>query len=919
MIQKNRDGRNPEIRILIVEDLLSDAELIQREIKLAGIEFISLVVDNKKDYENALKNFKPDIILSDYMLPEFNGMKALDIAKKFNLTIPFIVVTGSMNEETAVECMKAGADDYVIKEHMGRVGASIKDTLEKRSLKLENKNSEEKLRRSEEQFRLIAENITDMIVVLDLEGKRTYNSPSYKRILGNTELLKGTDSFREIHHEDRERIKKIFFETVKTGIGRRAEYRLIGKNGDIFFIESQGSVIVDDNGVVKNVVIVSRDITQRKIVDESLSQEQYLMGMLMDNIPDNIYFKDTESRFIRINKALTKQFNLNNPNQAIGKTDFDFFTQDHARPAYENEQEIIRTGKPIVNLEEKETWPDGRVTWVSTTKIPLRDNNGKIIGTFGISRDISNHKQTEQALKESEERFRFIVEATCDVIYQIKYNSTKYDYINPTIEKLTGYSPEEINSIGFPSIIEKVKKLKDEKSKVGRMHDKIERDEWRTDYQVRTKTGNLIWISDSSYPWINESGEIVGRIGIMRDITDRILAQEEIIKAKEKAEEMNRLKSNFLANMSHELRTPLIGILGFADLLKEESKGKEEKEMVETILESGNRLSETLNLILDLSKVEAETIKMNLEEIELNEFIQDHFNSFNKSLRKKDVKLKLKLPDELIYSNLDKVLLTSILSNLLNNAFKYTGKGEVLVGLRKITEGSKEIAEISIKDTGIGIAKENLEIIFEPFRQVSEGYTRKFEGTGLGLTLVKKYIKSMNGEILVESELDKGTVFTLKFDIIKTTKEKKAIEIDKRLKKPPFEKTENKIPLLLYAEDDLNTRTVIKKFVDNFCNIDCVSNDRDAVKFASIKKYDLILMDINLGCGLSGMDAVSNIRKIPGYQNIPIVAVTAYALAGDKEKFLEKGCSHYISKPFVKEQLISLLKEILNRQLLEKV
>jgi PAS domain S-box-containing protein len=915
MILKKAREMGSEIRILVLEDLSSDAELVQREIKSVGIEFISLIVNTKKDFESALINFNPDIILSDYLLPEFDGMKALKLAKEFNPSIPFILVTGSMNEETAVECMKAGADDYIIKEHMGRIGSAIKDALEKKSLRTENKNSEIKLRRSEELFRLIAENITDMIVVLDLEGKRIYNSPSYKRILGDTILLIGTDSFRDIYYEDRERIRKIFFETIQTTTGKRAEYRLMGKDGKIYFIESQGSVIVDEKGVVKNVVVVSRDITQRKMVEESLSKEQYLLSTLMDNVPDNIYFKDTESRFIRINKALTRQFNLNNPDQVIGKTDFDFFTQDHAGPAYQNEQEIIRTGRPIINLEEKETWPDGRVTWVSSTKIPLRDNDGKIIGTFGISRDITSHKKTEQALKESEERYRFIVEATFDVIYQIKYKSTKYEYINPTIEKLTGYSPDEINSIGFHSIIEKVKKLTDEKSSAIRGRDKIEKDEWRTDYQVRTKSGNLIWISDTSYPWINENGETIGRIGIMRDITDRIQAQEEIIKAKEKAEEMNRLKSNFLANMSHELRTPLIGIIGFADLLKEESKGKEEKEMVETILESGNRLSETLNLILDLSKVEAETITMNLEEIELNSIIQNQVNSFKKSLRKKDVKLKLKLPAESIYSNLDKVLFNSILGNLLNNAFKYTSRGEVLVSLKKITGDNGELAEISVKDTGIGIAKENLDIIFEPFRQVSEGYTRQFEGTGLGLTLVRKYVKSMNGEIKVESELDKGSVFLIRFPVMKTTKEKKIIEIDKWDEGKLLEKPGYQLPLLLYAEDDLNTRTVIKKYVDNYCNIDCVSNGKEAIEFARIKKYDLILMDINLGRGLNGLEAVSDIRKIPGYRDIPIVAVTAYALAGDKEKFLEKGCSHYISKPFIKEQLISLLNEILNLQI----
>ncbi|MCX6150057.1 MAG: PAS domain S-box protein [Ignavibacteriales bacterium] len=537
----------------------------------------------------------------------------------------------------------------------------------------------------------------------------------------------------------------------------------------------------------------------------------------------------------------------------------------------------------------------------------------KIGSTIGIA---FKRMQAEKQIRESEERYRFIVEATNDVIYRLKYDTMMFDYMNPAIEKLTGYSPEEINEIGLKSLVVKICKYHVENVNIDLVVEDRQKGmtgEWQADYQLRTKAGKLIWLSDHSFPWNDEAGNLIGSIGILIDITERKLAEDEIINAKEKAEEMNRLKSSFLANMSHELRTPLIGILGYAEILQTQLDDVELKEQASIIFDSGTRLKDTLNLILDLSKIEAESLAVNLEEIELTSYIPNLVKVFEKSAEAKGIELKVITGEELLFSNLDKVLLDSINNNLVNNAIKYTHQGKVTVEINKIIDKEKLYAELLVADSGIGIEEENLVIIFEPFRQASEGWGRSYEGTGLGLTLVKKYVESLKGTISVESKVGVGSTFKVRFPITKSEfrKSEKA-DIGTKEGNYVIETERNNKPLILYVEDDIVSQQVIKAMVSNFYRIEYIDEGEAAVELVKQKKYDIILMDINLKGKLNGLETAKEIKKIEGYESISIIAVTAYAMAGDKEKLLSGGCTHYISKPFSKDEFLSLLSEGLN-------
>ena len=280
-------------------------------------------------------------------------------------------------------------------------------------------------------------------------------------------------------------------------------------------------------------------------------------------------------------------------------------------------------------------------------------------------------------------------------------------------------------------------------------------------------------------------------------------------------------------------------------------------------------------------------------------------------LPKRNLKLNLVILDENIVSKLDKRLFIQIVENLINNAIKYTVRGYINVYVKRMSEHDKEYSVIEIEDTGIGISHENIELIFEPFRQASEGYARNFEGTGLGLTITKKFVELLNGQISVESKLGVGSKFTLKFISAVIRKNEISSHIYDEDKEPHMEKKTGNHSLLL-VENDIPSVEIIKIYLQNKYNIDSAVDGLTALKMVAEKKYSAILMDIDLGFGMNGIEVAQKIRKLEGYENIPIIAVTAYAMMGDKEKFLNAGCTHYIAKPFDRNALVDLLGEALS-------
>ena len=411
------------------------------------------------------------------------------------------------------------------------------------------------------------------------------------------------------------------------------------------------------------------------------------------------------------------------------------------------------------------------------------------------------------------------------------------------------------------------------------------------------------------------------------EINKRETIERELIKSKKKSEEMNKLKSSLLTNMSHEIRTPMNGILGLASILNENLKEKIYADMAQKIYQSGVRLMNTLGSILALSELESNTMKIRPEKFNIARHIKDLLKQYRELAIDKNLYFKFDIFNEDRCAHIDKKICEYIILNIVDNAIKYTEKGGINISVQYEESYKKSWIVVSVSDTGIGIADKDKEIIFEEFRQLSEGFSRNYEGAGLGLTLVKKMLGIAKGELQLESTPGIGSNFIVKFPAAEGTELSKTEKIDSdELSAVEAEiKKENmldfsltpKVSVLLVEDNPVN-REVTEIFLKEICDIESVANGKKAIEKAKLKKYSVVLMDINLGYGLDGVSTAAEIKKIDDYMETVFVALTGYAMSADKDSLLAEGFEFYLAKPFEKEELINLVKRAIDRSIIHR-
>ncbi len=427
-------------------------------------------------------------------------------------------------------------------------------------------------------------------------------------------------------------------------------------------------------------------------------------------------------------------------------------------------------------------------------------------------------------------------------------------------------------------------------------------------YKLIRSDGSTFYAETSSRAIKDSSGKPVAIVVVVNDVTERLTFIEKLKQAKAIAEQSDKLKTAFLANMSHEIRTPMNSIIGFSNLLTDEGvEEKKKTEYLHHIIKSSNALLSLIDDIIDISKIEAEQLTISKSEFKLNSAVRELFNSFSESNKNDKVKLNLVFPpDSDIYEiDSDSLRMRQVLTNLIGNALKFTEKGTVEVGYNIEGKGEEAIVRFYVSDTGIGIPGDMHRTVFERFRQVDETTSRKFGGTGLGLAISKRIVELLGGEIWVESEPGKGSVFYFTLPFVMEENESYGNEKFRSSQYNWKDKT-----ILIAEDEDTNFELLKAALHKTKVNLIWVVNGLEAVEICRANKnIDLVLMDIRMP-KMNGYEATKKIKSFN--KNLPVIALTAYAMPEDSAKSIDAGCDLYFSKPIRPSKLLSSIEKFLH-------
>jgi len=760
----------------------------------------------------------------------------------------------------------------------------------------ERKRVEEALRVSEAQLSGLFAAMNDVVIVFDRTGKYISIAPTHPDLLIKpSEELIGKTLYDVFPKCEAESFSKDILAVLETRKIRQVEYSMLISGQTTWFTATISPMQED------TVLWVAHDITRRKRVEEELVKEQYDMQALMNYLPTYIYFKDQASRFIRISKSQALRFGLSDPAQAIGKTDFDFFTAEHAQQAYEDEQTIIRTGQPLIK-EEKETWTDHPDKWVSTTKMPMRDDAGNLIGTFGISTDITERKRVEEELVR-EKKFLEALNLNSPVAIVVVDNDGRILSCNPAFEKLFSYKDEEILGALLDTIVTTNETFAEAQQYTKQiLHTTVHAISKR-----RRKDGSLVDVEIFGVPVFVE-GKKIAALAIYHDIS-------ELMRARREAEDANRAKSEFLANMSHEIRTPMNGVIGMLELALDTQLNDEQRDYLQTSLQSAESLLTLLNDILDFSKIEAGELGLENINFDLRNTVEDVAYTLAKRAQDKGLEIACLVHPDLT-SDLcgDPGRLRQILVNLVGNSIKFTHQGEIVIRAEPIQEtNTYAIVHFSVQDTGIGIPRERLGAVFDRFTQADGSTTRKYGGTGLGLTISKQLVEMMGGKIGVESTSGIGSTFW--FDIRFEKKPREKI-VTAPLTLGPVNLTQARV---LIVDDNQTNRMVLTKNVEAMgCRSDAVASGAKALENLRNAQragdpYHVVLLDMQMP-GMDGEQTARGIKSDPAVKDVKIIILTSMGQRGDAVRLTALGCSAYLLKPVKQQMLFDAVIAVLSHE-----
>ena len=791
----------------------------------------------------------------------------------------------------------------------------------------ERKKAENEIRESEKKYRSLMESLNEAVMFVDNDDRVKFVNKRFTELLGyNADEIIGKIAHQTLlEQKDYEVLKQVNNQRTK-GLSSQYELEFIKKDGSKIEFLISGAPLLDNHGNIVGSIGTMTDISERKKIEQALIESEEKFRTIVQALNDSITIVNAEGKVTYQSLSATKTFGYE-LDEIVGENLMDYFHPDDIALAQKELTEVFQAVNDGLQSLFRIKHKKGHYVYIEAVGINMLANKA-INGIVFVSKDVSERIRTEKLLKYSEERYRITIEQTGQLVYDLDLPSSQIIW-SGAVEQLTGYSPIEVKDINLSSWVNMLHP-EDQVISLALLNEAVAKlEHFNAEYRIKTKSGDYKFVEDNGIVLPDENGKPIRMLGSMKDISDRKKAEytlklksneietqneeyqqlneellqtnEFLIQAKRRAEESDRLKTAFLTNISHEIRTPMNGILGFAELLKMPGlSDQKNEEFVNLIEQSGLRMLNIINDIVDIAKIESGQIQFHYQQTQVNDLMMQLHAFFSPEAQKKGINLTYEtgLPNNMSIIDIDQTKLHQVLTNLLKNSLKFTNSGSIHFGYFL----SGKMLEFFVKDTGIGIYPEQKEAIFERFIQGSMSLTRNYEGAGLGLSISKSYVEKFGGKIWFESEVGKGTdfFFNLPYNFVSET----LMEIQSE------KGVQNELQNIniLIVEDDQNSMIYLKEIL-NYKKNNLFFAENGQIAIDIIKKISdihIVLMDLKMPI-MDGFEATRQIKQLK--PEIIIIAQTAFAASDDRKKAIEVGCDDYISKPIKRDILLSMIEK----------